>query len=237
MGGGGKSKDKSQSTQQSESFGYGYNQQDVWGPQATALQNVYGQAAALPGQNQQYLDQAAPYSQVYQSMAQGQLQPQGYMQERIQQGNPYLQNQIDQLGNDLGRFYSEQLLPGIQSGAGLAGGVGGGRQGVAQGIAGRGVAEEFGRQAGNLRYQDVLQGDQLNQQLLTSQGAGAQAGMGGLAQLSQMQMSPYQLMGMLSGISPLALSSGEQFDRSSSSGTSTGKGSGWNFGIDAGVLK
>ena len=81
-------------------------------------------------------------------LGQGQLQ-------RIAGGNdPAVQGQIDALGSDLARQFS-QLLPGIESQAIGGGQLGGGRQGVAQGLLGQATQDAFGQGAADIRFQDL----------------------------------------------------------------------------------
>ena len=89
--------------------------------------------------------------------------------------NPELQNQINLLGQDIGRTFTQQLLPGIQSEAIGAGQLGGGREGVAQGLGLQSALGEFQRGASTLRSEDI------NRQLQAATSLG-QLGLGQQAQ-------------------------------------------------------
>lgn len=78
-----------------------------------------------------------------------------YLEGRLGSENEVLQEQIDLLGEDLGKFFNEELLPGIGAEAAGGGQLGGGRQGVAQGRAIDAVGEQFTRGATALRAGDI----------------------------------------------------------------------------------
>ena len=67
--------------------------------------------------------------------------------------SPYLQQQIGNLGQNIGQFYNQQILPGIASDAGGYGQFGGSRQGIAQGMAGQQALQSFQQGATDL-YQN-----------------------------------------------------------------------------------
>lgn len=87
--------------------------------------------------------------------------------------------QIDALGEDLGRFLSEELNPAIRSKGVATGTLGGGRQGVAQGRAASSVAREFRQGATAIRSADVARRDSLagmlSEDRLARTGAGLEA--------------------------------------------------------------
>ena len=58
-------------------------------------------------------------------------------------GNPYVQGQIGQLGAGLGRLYSQQIAPTINSTFAAGGTYGGDRQALALGQAGEGLGQQF----------------------------------------------------------------------------------------------
>jgi len=99
------------------------------------------------GQGQAGIDALTAQSQG-RGLGQGQLQ-------RIASGSdPAVQGQIDALGSDLARQFS-QLLPGITNQAVGGGQLGGGRQGVAQGLLGQATQDAFGQGAADIRFQDL----------------------------------------------------------------------------------
>ena len=150
------SQDKSRSQQTSE--------QSVWGAQAPYLQSLYGQATDL------WSKQAGQVGPAAQSMAGGIMGGLGgygspmsnpafqNLQQRAQGGSPFLNQQIQGLGSDIGQFFQQQIMPGIASQAGQAGQFGGSRQGIASGMAGQDALRQFSQGATNLRQADYGQG-------------------------------------------------------------------------------
>jgi hypothetical protein len=108
-----------------------------------------------------------------------------------------LQGQIGNLGENLGQFFNEQLLPGIDATTQLAGqGIGSGRNAVARGQATRDTLNAFARGTADLNAQFG------QQQIAASQGALAgRQGQLGLAGLLQQQG-----IGNLPGLAGLGLS-------------------------------
>ena len=123
--------------------------------------------------------------------------------------NPELQNQINLLGQDIGRTFTQQLLPGIQSEAIGFGQLGGGREGVAQGLGLQSALGEFQRGASTLRSDDI------NRQLSAAASLG-QLGLGQQGQTSSQLESAGALnlggIGALQGLFELGQSGfGEEF--------------------------
>jgi hypothetical protein len=107
-----------------------------------------------------------------------------FLQSRVSGESPVLGEQIGALGEDIGRFFQEQILPGISSEAVQGGSLGGGRQGVAEGIAAESSAREFQRGATGLRAADIQQRDAAAAILGDQRIAGAVGGIGGLGSLA-----------------------------------------------------
>lgn len=108
-----------------------------------------------------------------------------------------LQGQIGNLGQNLGQFFNEQLLPGIDQTTQLAGqGIGSGRNSVARGQATRDTLNSFARGAADLEAQFG------QQQISAAQGAlaGRQGQLGLAGSLNQ------QGFDQLSGLGALGLS-------------------------------
>lgn len=128
-----------------------------------------------------------------------------FLQGAIAQGNPFLNQQVQALGQQIGQQFQEQVLPGIRRNATSVGGLGGGRQGVAEGIAGRGSQQAFANQAANLGFQNfgqqlgaagqlqqnALQGGQLAGQGVSQQLGSATAGLGSLGGLFNLGLAPF----------------------------------------------
>lgn len=183
------------------SFGGGHgrtstvnNPDTVWQTQQPFLTSLFQNAQTLFG-NQGFqqgdaaqgmvnnlFSGAGPWAQAGTNPAVQQLMQYG------QQGNPHLQQQIQGYGQDLGDFYRQQLLPGIQGQAGLAGQQGGSRQSIAAGMAGDSIAKQFAQGATNLRSNAYGQGIQATGM------AGDLAGqnIGQMGNLFNLGMSPWQ---------------------------------------------
>ena len=73
--------------------------------------------------------------------------------------NPYLQQQGDALAQQYNQNLQNNVLPGINSGAMLAGGFGGSRQGIAQGLAIGQSQQALGNSLANL-YGNAYENDQ-----------------------------------------------------------------------------
>jgi hypothetical protein len=146
-----------------------------------------------------------------------------------------LQGQIGNLGENLGQFFNEQLLPGINQTTQLAGqGIGSGRNAVARGQATRDTLNAFARGTADLNAQFG------QQQISASQGALAgRQGQLGLAGLLQQQG-----IGNLAGLGGLGLSqftapfaglaqAGDIIGRPTvlQESSSSGSGGGFNFGL------
>lgn len=129
-----------------------------------------------------------------------------YLQSRVAGESPVLGEQIGALSEDVGRFFNEQLLPGITSEAVAGGGLGGGRQGVAQGLAGESALREFSRGVTALRSADISARDAAAATLGQQAIQGAQVGLGGLGTLSGIanigfgaELAPYERLAALVG--------------------------------------
>ena len=168
-----------------------------------------------------------------------------YLSDRLGGGNEVLQQQIDLLGEDLGKFFNEQINPAITSEAVAGGQLGGGRQGVAQGMAASEVGSQFTRGATALRAGDINARDSAAGVLAqnTVQGAGVGfAGIPAVAGAAQLgygaELDPYaRLAAILGGPTTLntAGSASADFARSFSeslgvsSASSTTRSKGFNF--------
>ena len=107
-----------------------------------------------------------------------------FLQSRVAGESPVLDEQIAALGEDVGAFFNEQILPGITSEAVGSGGLGGGRQGVAQGIAAESAGREFQRGATSLRSADIEARDRAAGELGQQRIAGAGTGLSNLGNLA-----------------------------------------------------
>jgi hypothetical protein len=189
---------------------------NLWG----AGQSLYNQLPSAYQTGQQQLGQYLPgMQQAYQGygdMASGANPAMQALQQRFSGQNPYLQGQIDQLGGDIQRNLTQNILPSIGSGAAMAGSLGGSRQGIAEGMAMQGAQQQFSQGAQNMRFNDYQQqGQALNQYLgMQQQGLGGVMGAG--SQLYNLGMSP--LMGAFGNLQGLAGIIGNPIMESKSSG-------------------
>ncbi len=109
--------------------------------------------------------------------------------------NPFLQQQIGQLGEDITRQF-ERGIGATNAAAVGAGQLGGGRQGVAQGLLGESATRQFAQGATQLRNQDLGRQQQAATSLLGAQGAAGQA-LGGLGQQQGLGNQQAALQGLL----------------------------------------
>lgn len=121
----------------SSGWGYGYNaaqsMQDIWGPQASALTGLYGDATALAGKQQTQAPAAA--TGLVRSLMPG---AQSGFQQMVQFANPnsdLARQQTANLADTVGTEFNRAILPGIRSGAGIGGNMGGSREALAKGVA------------------------------------------------------------------------------------------------------
>lgn len=107
----------------------------VWGPQANALSGLYRNAS-----NQMPMAQSAVQDLTFGAgnnpgllnQGQGMVNQLGMLG---QVGNPFVGQQISQLGSQLGSFFQNQINPAIRSDFAGMGQLGSSRQAVAQGLA------------------------------------------------------------------------------------------------------
>ncbi len=179
------------------------SQQQIWGPQARLLQEFWPQVMEMfEAQNQNIFDYGTELSQemtgrldragtAYEDIIGGRSPGAGYMQQRLSEGNPYLEGAITGYGEDIARNLAQNILPELRSGGVAAGSPGGSRSYIAQGLAAQGAQREFARGANQMRLQDLAQTDALAGQYSAMQMAAAQ-GMTGLTEASyNLGMAPY----------------------------------------------
>ncbi len=182
-----------------------------------------------------------------------------HLTDRITGENPLLDQQIEQLQQDTGRFFNEELNPAITSRAVAGGNYGGGRQGVAQGLAAERAAGEFTRGATALRVADMTARDTAAATVAQNSLSAATTGLGALPGLMELitagnnaEMGIYANLGTILG-GPTVLSDsrsnsfgtstqqsaaeafsnsfGQQSSSSQATNSSASKASGWNFNM------
>lgn len=233
----GGSKSQAEQTQQSDSFGYGINQSSATsssGGRSSGLslgsstsdvfasdlfRQLYTGAVGAAGS----INPALATERVNQLFTGGasiieQLAGGGagaeYLARRLGGNDDVLNSQVDALGEDLSRFFSEELNPAIRGSAVAGGSLGGGRQGVAQGLAAEGVTREFARGATELRSADIARRDSAALGLLSAQGANAATALNALPQLAALgsgteALAPYAALSEILG-GPTVLTQSEQ---------------------------
>ena len=105
-----------------------------------------------------------------------------FLRSRISGEGGFVDENIAALSEDLGQFFSEELLPGITSQAVGGGQLGGGRQGVAQGKAIESVGREFRRGSLEIRNRDLRERTEAARALSDQRLSAAQAGLTGAQQ-------------------------------------------------------
>lgn len=149
-------------------------------------------------------------------LAQGQGVGQQYLAGSLGQENPYLQDVIGGLREDIGQGLGRELGVGIAGEAGGVGGAyGGSRHGIREGMAIESANREFANAAADLRFGDYAAQGARAEALTQSQSEAARQ-LGGLAPdafnlgISPLQAPwiPYQMQGRLLG-APTVLGQGQ----------------------------
>jgi hypothetical protein len=152
----------------------------------------------------------------------GETESGDFLSGLISGGSGLVDENISALGEDLGQFFTEELLPGITNEAvsGLA--LGGGRQGVAQGKAVESISREFRRGSLDIRNADLQRRTDAATAVSTNKVSAAGAGLLGAQQ--QFDLANAGLLAPFSPFLTLSQILGEPTTltetRSSSSGSS-----------------
>ena len=77
------------------------------------------------------------------------------LQQQAGGNQALVDRQIGQLGGDLGRFFNQQLLPGLRRDSAAVGALGGSRQAVNEGLAAQSILDAFQRGATDIYTQDA----------------------------------------------------------------------------------
>lgn len=127
------------SQQQSSGSGYGYTQglsqaaTNVWGAQAPALQQGYGQAAALAKQQMPQVGAAA--TQLGGATLPGAQLGLSQMMQFANPNSDLARRQTADLADTVGAEFGRTILPQLRTGAGIGGNMGGSREALARGVA------------------------------------------------------------------------------------------------------
>ena len=151
-----------------------------------------------------------------------------FLSDRVSGEGGFVDENIAALGEDLGQFFNEELLPGITSQAVGGGQLGGGRQGVAQGKAIESVGREFRRGSLDIRNQDLRERTTAATALSEQRSSAAQAGLTGAQQQFDLAnaatlapFSPFLTLAEILG-DPTALSESQSSSKGRSLSLSTG---------------
>lgn len=170
-GGGGASRGYDYAAQLSQAL------QTVWGPQAAALQQMYGGATNLMNQQSGQMFGTA-------SAAANAALPYSGMQQLAQYANPntgLAQKQLSQYSEQVGQEFARNILPQLRTGAGIGGNMGGSREALAKGVAAGDASRAIAQGGTDLYAQQYGIGAQAAAQL-----PGAAMG------YYNMRMQPYQ---------------------------------------------
>lgn len=248
------------SNQSSSGYGYGYNQslaqslnastQNVWGAQAPALQNLYGQAGNLAASQAD----AGARSQGLVDAQQGNVNAgMGALRNLASGGGPLAayaapnnelaRQQLDQASAAIGENFNRNILPGITSAAGQVGGIGGSREALARGVAAGDASNAISRAATDIYSQQYGIGAQAAAGMNDSMLSAASAIPGAAAGAVNLGMSPYaaswaplqSLAGILGGPTvlgnSLGLSQASSEAENWNSQKSSGRSSQWGFNL------
>ena len=146
----GMQKDKSSASMTSD--------QSVWGGQSPFLEALYGAAQGLQGQQQgQIPGAAAGYAgeglagvrRGISSMSDLALTG-GPVGQYANPNNALAQEQLSQMSTNIGNEFQRNVLPGLNSAAGLAGGMGGSRNAIGRGLAASDAQRQIAEAGTNL---------------------------------------------------------------------------------------
>ena len=187
--------------------------QGLQGQQQQQIGSLFGLSEGLQGQGQGFLGglqgtqgQLGQFGQAgfgqgqagidaLTGIAQGTNPAAQALQAQATGQNPFLQQQIDQLGGDITRQF-ERGLQGVRGEAVGGGQLGGGRQGVAEGLLGESAQRQFAQSSTALRNADLGRQLQASSGLLGFQGQAA-GQLGQLGQQQGLQNQQSQLQGLL----------------------------------------
>jgi hypothetical protein len=216
------------SRSRSSSFGFSQSSSDAQSQSADSIAfedifaNLYGNAAGAAGRAAAMAPQLNTQAASLFSGGVGFLDSLGGpspLDERLA-AEGTADEQIAALGEDLGLFLNEELLPSIASRGVATGTLGGDRQGVAQGRAVESMLREFARGSTSIRTADVNRRDALAtsaaQQRLQAAGIGLDSlpGMYDLAQAGILgELAPWQALAAVLG-GPTVLGSSSAFETS-----------------------
>ncbi len=288
--GGGTSKTRSETDSQSSGFDVSGSSQALDQQQLAMQQQLFNQyqGAMQPGymspvsSANAYMGPATSmaWNQTQEQQRLAQAQAQGLNGGRMLQGsaamtnagmnklnaysnaqNPYAQQQVQNLGADIGRMFNQQIMPGINSQFAGANQRGSSRHGIAQGMAAQSAMEQFQRGATDTYANSYNQGlsaanamagyanqsanalagmgIQAGGQALNAQAQGAQLGIGAVDNLNNARYQSYmgQFMpmqigaGIVGNPSVLGQSFGLGMNQSTTRTRSEGSGSEMKIGF------
>lgn len=237
---------QSKTSSQSSSAGYGYSEQGSLSDSLSQARSSSGQNIAFEDLFRELYTGATGAAKKVSALAPGLSQQADllfsggvdFLDQLSPRDDGVLNEQIDALGGDIGRFLREEVNPALVSRGVATGTLGGGRQGVAQGAAARAATEEFTQGVTGLRVADRAARD-----AAAATGLSALPGLFDIASAGAgAELMPYQALGSILG-GPTTLTSSESeseaiaraisqaFGEDFSTSQSSSKGKSFSIGI------
>ena len=211
--------------------------QNIWGAQAPFLQNLYSQAQGLFQQQQGQIGGAADaYAQEGLGGARAGMASMmdiaatgGPVGQYAQPNNALARKQLGFMSENIGNEFQRNVLPSLNSAAGIAGAQGGSRNALGRGLAASDAQRQIAEAGANLYGQQYGIGAQAagaaTQARLSA--AGELPGMG--ASLYNLGMSPYTAQ--WAPMTALASMIGSPTALTTAASKQSSKKSGFNFGL------
>jgi len=209
--------------------------QNVWGGQSPFLERLYAGAEGMfNNQSQNVPGAAAAYAQEGLGGARAGMKSMmdiastgGPVGQYAQPNNELAQQQLAAMSGDIGQNFQRNVLPALNSQAGVAGGMGGSRNAIGRGLAASDAQSQIANAGTNLYGRQYEIGAQ-------AAGAATQARLGAASELPGMGASLYNL-----GMSPYTAQWAPMTALTSMLGSpvtlaqskQSSKGKGFNFGL------
>ena len=209
--------------------------QSIWGGQSPFLQALYQgaqglqqqQSGQVPGAAAGYAQEGLRGARTGMSQMQDIARTGGPVGQYAKPNNALAQEQLAQMSTNIGNEFQRNVLPGLNSAAGVAGAMGGSRNAIGRGLAASDAQRQIAEAGTNLYGQQYGIGAQAAGQATQARmgAAGALPGMGqdiynlGMSPFSA-AWAPYTALAQMIG-SPVTLASSKQ----------SGKKSQFNFGL------
>lgn len=191
---------KGSSAQQSSQASTGYSATDIWGQQIPGLAQLYTQGMNLARQQQQpahhnaerFVQQMFPAARQAVSGLQGIGAGRSPIEQYATPNNALAAQQLQAMSGEISQNFARQIMPQLQGGAGLAGGLGQSRHMLAQGVAAGDAARQIANAGTNLYSQQYQIGANAAAGATDARLAALQAVPQAASQAFNLGMSPYQ---------------------------------------------